>query len=496
MDRGVSSLSTLLQLFAFTIGPTLLELVLTCAVFVHLETTRIAVIVFISAILYAAFSVVITQWRTKIRRELIDKDNDVTAKATDSLINFETVKYFVNEQAEVSRYDSLLKDYQDTSLKTQFSLGILNSGQGFIINAAICLGLLVAGRETIHGSFSVGDFVMINAYIIQLYQPLAWLGTAYRSINQAFTDLEKMMYLRGIINEVPDVPNATNFEYKQGDIKFENVSFHYGSASSGKIDNLSFHVKPGKSLGIVGATGSGKSTILRLLFRFYDVLDGRILVDGQDIRYVKQATYRKNIGVVAQDTVLFNDTLRYNIEYGKLGASDEEIRDAIEVAQLGGFIDKCPKGLDTEVGERGLRLSGGEKQRVGIARMVLKDPGIILLDEATSALDTNTERAIQGALRAARKGRTAIVIAHRLSTIVDADEILVLSEGKAAERGSFSQLMSNKDGVFYGMWMAQQEKALTIDGTDSEVSDGGDFASSLDKGESSGSKPSSSWWFS
>jgi len=501
MDRGVSSLSTLMQLFMFTIGPTLLELALVCGIFLRLKTARIAIIVFMSAILYVVFSVVMTQWRVKFRRELNDKDNEVNTAATDSLLNFETVKYFVNEQFEVSRYNALLTAFQDASLRTQLSLSALNVGQALIVNVATVISMLCAAHAAVNELISVGEFVMVNQYILQLYQPLLWLGSAYRTINRAFTDLESMIQLREIRNSVADVPNAPCFRLAAGEIQFDNVSFSYdaktsssshnnaqdaalqessdangaqrvdiarrdGGHGSGSLCGLSFTVPAGKMLAVVGATGAGKSTVLRLLLRFYDPTGGRVIVDGQDISMVQQRSYRQNLGVVAQDSILFNASLRYNVQYARPDANDDDILAALEVAQLGDLLERLgPSGLDTMVGERGMRLSGGEKQRVGVARMVMMRPGIILLDEATSALDTRTERKVQAALQEVCRGRTAVVIAHRLSTIVDADEILVLRDGQAAERGSHAELMQRK-GEYYRMWQSQLESesiAATLD---------------------------------
>ncbi|KAA8499548.1 ATP-binding cassette sub-family B member 6, mitochondrial [Porphyridium purpureum] len=456
MDRGVASLSTLLQVFVFTIGPTFLELGATCVIFWRLHSATIALVVFTSCVSYALFSVLITQWRVKFRRVLNDTDNEVSALATDSLINFETVKHFANERVEVKKYEHLLEKYQEASISSQASLGALNAGQALIINLSICMSLLYAAKATRDGQFTVGDFVMVNTYILQLYQPLAWLGTAYRQIQTAFTDLEKMIQLLSITNEVPDAPGAPEFVFKGGHIVFEDVSFDYGGAETGSISNVSFEVKPGKSLALVGTTGSGKTTCLRLLFRFYDVKQGRILVDGQDISKVQQHSYRIHLGVVAQDTVLFHDSMRVNVEYGRIGASEEEVAEAIRVAQLSDLVANLPDGLETQVGERGVRLSGGEKQRVGIARMVLKQPGILMLDEATSALDTQTERAIQSELQKAAEGRTTVMVAHRLSTIKHADEILVLEKGRIVERGTHADLLE-KNGLYCGLWDDQQK---------------------------------------
>ncbi|KAJ8906688.1 hypothetical protein NDN08_003178 [Rhodosorus marinus] len=461
MDRGVESLATLQSLFAFTIGPTLLELVIVCGVFVQFNSPLIAATTFVSVVGYAVFSVYITNWRVKLRRAMIEADNAVTDKATDSLLNFETVKYFGSEQVEVQRYGERLKEYQDTSLKTQFSLSLLNNGQALIVNVGVMVAMLLAAVRVASGSFTTGDFVMINAYILQLYGPLNWLGSAYRTISQAFTDLEKMIELSQIPKDVDDAPGAQPIDVTSGSVTFENVSFNYGIGTSGQLSNISFTIKPGKTTAIIGPTGSGKSTIVRLLLRFYDVHAGRILIDGQNISSVTQSSLRHAIGVVAQETVLFNDTLEYNVNYGKPEASTEEVQEAIAAAQLTDFVSHQPDGL-------GLRLSGGEKQRVGIARMVLKHPKVILLDESTSALDTRTERAVQAALNDVSKGKTTLVIAHRLSTIADADEILVLKNGVITERGTHSELMKiGEEGDYYTMWTSQAAAASSDNNTES-----------------------------
>jgi len=468
MDRGVESLATLQSLFAFTIGPTLLELVVVCGVFVQFNSPLIAATTFISVVGYAVFSVYITNWRVKLRRAMIEADNAVTDKATDSLLNFETVKYFGSEQREVQRYGERLKEYQDTSLRTQLSLSLLNNGQSLIVNIGVMVAMLLASVRVANGSFTTGDFVMINAYILQLYGPLNWLGSAYRTISQAFTDLEKMVELSQIPKDVEDAPGAQPIDVTSGSVTFENVSFNYGLGTSGQLSNISFTIQPGKTTAIIGPTGSGKSTIVRLLLRFYDVHSGRILIDDQNISSVTQTSLRHAVGVVAQETVLFNDTLEYNVNYGKPEASTEDVQKAIAAAQLTEFVSRQPEGLSTRVGERGLRLSGGEKQRVGIARMVLKHPKVIILDESTSALDTKTERAVQAALNDVSKGKTTLVIAHRLSTIIDADEIIVLKDGVITERGTHSELMKiGEAGDYHTMWTSQAAAAGSDNNTES-----------------------------
>jgi ATP-binding cassette subfamily B protein len=386
-----------------------------------------------------------------------ESDQSANTKAVDSLLNFETVKYFNNEEHEAQRYDVALRSYEHAAVKSRTTLAALNVGQAFIIAIGATVMMTMAAYGVAGGVMTVGDFVLVNAYLIQLYLPLNFLGTVYREIRQSLIDMEAMFALLHVDVDVQDKPGAPPIRVTSGEIEFDNVVFGYDPRRP-ILKGVSFRVPPGKTLAIVGPSGAGKSTISRLLFRFYDVTSGRILIDGQDIRGVLQQSLRSAIGIVPQDTVLFNDTVEYNIAYGKPGAGHAEIEQAAALAQISGFIEKLPDGYETRVGERGLKLSGGEKQRVAIARTILKSPPILLFDEATSALDTQTEREIQTNLKELSRNRTTLVIAHRLSTIVDADEIIVLSDGRIVERGRHAALL-REDGVYAAMWWRQQEAA-------------------------------------
>jgi len=464
MDRGVSSLGTLMQLVFFTILPTVFEVSAVSVIFYHLNSGASAALTVACAVAYVAFTVVVVQYRTKIRQRVIDTDNAVSEKSVDSLLNFETVKLFNAEEFEVARFDHLLQEYQNASVFTQWTLSFLNTGQDFFINGCVASVLTLAILSSRSGTTTVGEFVLINTYLIQLFQPLSWLGSAYRTITQSFQDLEKMLDLRDTVPSVQDNPEALPLRFPPGSsasaLAFRNVSFSYEGDAPGArpvLRDVSFEVPAGRTLAIVGPTGSGKSTIVRLILRLYDVDKGRVEVDGQDVAKGTLRSLRRAVGVVAQDTVLFNDTIGYNIKYSRAGETvpDELVVRAAEIAQIAPMIDTFEKKYDTMVGERGLRLSGGEKQRVGLARMVLQSPRIIVLDEATSALDTRTERAVQAALKAACEGRTAVVVAHRLSTVVDADEIVVLKEGEVVERGAHAELMGKEGGEYRAMWDAQ-----------------------------------------
>jgi len=407
-------------------------------------------------VIYMFYTYLATEWRIEIRRKMNESDTDANTKAIDSLLNYETVKYFGAEAREAARYDRSMERYEQASVKTYTSLAVLNTGQAIIFTAGLTAVMLMCAVGVRSGHNTVGDFVMVNAMMIQLYQPLNFMGMVYREIKQAVIDIEKMFNVLSRNPEIGDDPGAVPLIVTSGNVRFENVHFAYEAARP-ILKGLSFEVPAGKTVAIVGPSGAGKSTISRLLFRLYDVSSGRILIDGQDIRYVTQASLRASIGMVPQDTVLFNDTIRYNIRYGRWeDATDAEVERAAQLAQIDGFIRMSPKGYETHVGERGLKLSGGEKQRVAIARTVLKAPPILVLDEATSALDSHTEREIQDALERVSRNRTSLVIAHRLSTIVTADEIIVLDQGRIAERGTHGQLLAS-GGLYASMWNRQRE---------------------------------------
>jgi ATP-binding cassette, subfamily B, heavy metal transporter len=461
IDRGSAGIQSVLRLAVFNVVPTVIELLLVTAIIWHLFDWRFAAITFAAVVSYAGFTMSFATWRSRIRRTMNDTDNDASTKALDSLLNYETVKYFGNEPHEVARYDDALARYERAAVRVQVSLNVLNIGQAFIIAAGLTLIMLMAMREVHGGTMTVGQFVLVNTYLMQLYQPLGFLGMVYMTIKQGLVDMEQMFRLLEVDREIADRPSAAALvahlsDGAAGELRFEGVHFGYRPDRT-ILRGVDFVVPAGRKLAIVGPTGAGKSTISRLLFRFYDVTQGRIRIDGQDIRDVTQESLRAAIGVVPQDTVLFNDTIRYNIAYGRVGATQDEIEHAASLAQVHEFIASLPEGYDTRVGERGLKLSGGEKQRVAIARTILKDPRILILDEATSALDTGTEQDIQAALRAVSRHRTTLVIAHRLSTVVDADEIIVLQDGRVAERGRHAALLA-RDGLYTRMWALQAEQ--------------------------------------
>jgi ATP-binding cassette subfamily B protein len=455
VERGTAGIDFLLSFMLFNVLPTLFEILLVCGILWRLFNWTFAAVTFTAIVVYIAFTFSITDWRVRFRREMNERNTESNTKAVDSLLNYETVKYFANEEHEARRYDSALRAYERAAVKSETTLTLLNLGQGTIIAIGLVGVMVLAGEGVAAAEMTVGDFVLVNAYLIQLYTPLNFLGMVYRNIKQSLTDLEQMTALLAVKPEIVDRPDATDLEIRSGAVAFHGVDFRYDLRRP-ILSDVDFHVAPGATVAIVGPSGAGKSTIARLLFRFYDVNAGSIEIDGQDIRNVTQDSLRRAIGVVPQDTVLFNDTIYYNIAYGRPGATQAEIEEAARLARIHDFITTLPDGYETMVGERGLKLSGGEKQRVAIARVILKAPQILVFDEATSALDTKTEREIQASLAEVSTGRTTLVIAHRLSTIVDADEILVLDRGHIVERGQHAELLLRR-GIYATMWARQQE---------------------------------------
>ncbi|MEX0297954.1 MAG: ABC transporter ATP-binding protein/permease [Kordiimonas sp.] len=455
IERGTRGIDFLLRFMLFNILPTLLEIVLISSIFWINFGYLYALVTFACLVSYILFTIYVTDWRLKFRREMNKQDTQANTKAIDSLLNFETVKYFTNEEHESRRYDVALERFEAASVRSQLSLTFLNVGQGAIISFGLVVVLLMAAQGAVDGRFTIGEFVLVNSLLLQVYMPLNFLGFVYREIKQSLTDMEKMFEVIKTQTEIADAPNAKDLAINGGTVSFKDVSFHY--AENRKIlKGISFEVPAGTTTAIVGSSGAGKSTISRILFRFYDIVAGSVSIDGQDIREVTRKSMREQVGVVPQDTVLFNDTIRYNIRYGRPDATDAEVEEAAHLAKIHDFISELPEGYDTEVGERGLKLSGGEKQRVAIARTILKNPAILLLDEATSALDSHTEQDIQAALEQISKDRTTIVIAHRLSTVVGADEIIVLEKGEIIERGKHDALIA-AEGAYYAMWQRQQE---------------------------------------
>lgn len=457
VERGTKGIEFLLRFMLFNILPTLIEILMVCAILWKLYGWHFAALTLVTLVAYIGWTTIITEWRTRFRRAMNDTDSEANTKAIDSLLNFETVKFFGNEDHEARRFDAALRRYEDAAVKSGGSLALLNIGQSMIIAAGVSSAMILAGFGVVGDTMTMGDFVLINAYLLQMFMPLTFLGFVYREIKRSLTDMETMFQLLAENTEIKDAPNAKELKVDGGHITFNGVTFDYDPRRP-VLKGVSFHVPSGETVAIVGASGSGKSTISRLLFRFYDITSGTITIDGEDIRDVSQKSLRRAIGMVPQDTVLFNDSIYYNIAYGRPEASPAEVEDAARLAHIHEFIMSLPDGYQSTVGERGLKLSGGERQRIAIARTVLKNPQILIFDEATSALDSHTEQGILAALREVSENRTTLTIAHRLSTIIEADEILVLSGGVIIERGRHLELLA-ADGVYAGMWNRQQAAA-------------------------------------
>ena len=455
IERGVKGIEFLLSFMMFNILPTLLEIFMVCGILWNLFNFWYAFVTFLTISIFIGFTLVVTEWRLKYRRAMNDRDTEANTKAIDSLLNYETVKYFGNEAHEARRFDKAMQAYETASVKSTVSLSYLNVGQGVVISLGLVIVMMMAGQGVVDGTMTLGDFVLVNSYLIQLYLPLNFLGFVYRQIRQSLTDMEAMFRVLDIETEVSDRLNAPPLALNGGTVEFDHVDFGYDPRRP-ILRDVSFIVPAGKTVAIVGPSGSGKSTISRLLFRFYDVNRGTVRIDGQDIAAVTQESLRASIGIVPQDTVLFNDSIYYNILYGRPGAATSEVESAARLARIHDFITALPDGYKSNVGERGLKLSGGEKQRVAIARTILKSSAILLFDEATSALDTHTEKEIQESLREVSSNRTSLQIAHRLSTVIDADEILVLESGQISERGRHTELLA-RNGAYAAMWRKQQE---------------------------------------
>ena len=456
IERGTNGIETLLRFMIINILPTLLEIVLVSLVLWVMYDSRLAVITVITLLAYISFTLLMTEWRTNFVRQMNVNSSQANTKALDSLLNYETVKYFGNEEHEERRYDQSLEQYETAAVKTKMSLSYLNIGQGIIVSLGLIGVMMIAALGVMNKTLTLGDFVLVNTYLIQLYLPLNVLGFAYREIKMALVNMEQMFSLLYEPQEIQDKPQASQLEVTRGEVIFDHVMFGY-DANRKILDNVSFTITAGHTVAVVGPSGAGKSTLSRLLFRFYDVREGRIVIDGQDIRDVTQQSLRTAIGMVPQDTVLFNDTIYYNIAYGYPATIEKEVIQAAKLARIHDFVMSLPEGYKTMVGERGLKLSGGEKQRVAIARTLLKNPKLFIFDEATSALDTTTEKAIQKSLREVSENRSTLMIAHRLSTIIEADEILVLDQGKIRERGTHQHLLRLK-GVYAQMWHQQLEE--------------------------------------
>jgi ATP-binding cassette subfamily B protein len=457
IERGARGISSLIHLTLFSVLPTLIEISLVAGILFAKFDWVYAAITLVVLVIYIALTISITEWRTQLRRQMNEMDSQANTKAIDSLLNYETVKYFGNEEFEAKRYDSSLQNWEVAAVKNQTSLGMLNAAQAAIIAIGVTVMLIRASHGVVEGKLTVGDLVMINAFLIQMFIPLNFLGVMYREIKQSLTDIERLFKLLNVNREVADQLDAQPLNVQGAEVRFDNVKFGYDS-NRAILRGVSFTIPAGHNIAVVGTSGAGKSTLSRLLYRFYDVNEGVIYIDSQDIRSVTQLSLRAAIGIVPQDTVLFNDSIYYNVAYGRPTASREEIIEAARAAHILHFIESLPNGWETTVGERGLKLSGGEKQRVAIARTILKNPRILILDEATSALDTQTEKIIQAELKEIAKNRTTLTIAHRLSTIVDADQILVMEQGRIVERGDHRELLA-ANGVYAKLWALQQEEA-------------------------------------
>lgn len=455
IERGTRGIQTVLRFMTFNILPTLFEVALVTGVIFYHFGFIFAAVILITIVLYITATLAVTNWRTQYRRQMNREESRANNKAIDSLLNFETVKYFGNEDFEYSRFDRSLAAYEDAAIKSQSTLSLLNLSQSFIIGAGLIVVMLLAGKGVAAGTLTVGDFVMVNTFLIQLYLPLNFLGFVYREIKDGLVDMDKMFELLNVHASVPDASDARELELKQGVVEFDHVNFGYLKERQ-ILKDVSFRVEAGRTLAIVGSSGAGKSTISRLLFRFYDAQSGAVRIDGQDVRTLTQKSLRSHIGIVPQDTVLFNDTIGYNIQYGDPGSDEAAVKRAAELASIDEFIEALPQRYETPVGERGLKISGGEKQRVAIARVILKNCKILLFDEATSSLDSHTEKEIQASLKEVAKNHTTLIIAHRLSTVVDADEIIVLKEGAVVERGRHAELLRKK-GEYASMWFKQQQ---------------------------------------